>query len=219
VNDFSQNSSDPSGKFPNENVEKWKKSKALSADMAIRACMECRNSASRGIDNIADQLGAIERRRVVAAVVALPRPGIWTAPTRILAPTGKGTEMFVWVDEYTQQFLVSPGELEAMATLPQPLPLARWLASKLRSTATKCCEGAVKKRLWKQTNKLVRKDVTYHRTRRTRSRKRFQRTPAETRPTGSKQTTKPQQGAFTRDDRPVCWDWSYPVINSANVAE
>jgi len=169
VNDFwvenDDQDADKSAEKSLDENSKWKKQRALAAIRAIAACMECRNAASRSVDNIADQLSATTRRRVVCAVVALPRIQTFPGLQRILVPTGKGTLMEAWVDPFTQVFTVSPGELEAIATSTQPEMVLRWTASKLRSTATKCCETAVKKRLFPNDNAFVRREVEYHRTR------------------------------------------------------
>lgn len=169
MNDFWVENAEVTEENPLEKItdanEKWKKQRALVALRAIHACMECRNSASRSVDNIADQLSATVRRRVVCAVVALPRLQTFPGLQRIQIPTGRGTLIEAWVDPFTQVFSVSPGELEALATATQPELVLRWTASKLRSTATKCCEAAVKRRLWGNTNTFIRRDVEYHRTR------------------------------------------------------
>lgn len=172
VNDSNPNSFDSNGAMPPAQ-DGWEERRALSGKAAIRACMDCRNAASRSVDNITDQLLAIPRQKVIAAVVALParmipipvRGPYWLVPTRIFAPSGLGRTIPVWVGPDTIPFEVSEGELEALATQPNLEPVLRWVAGKLRSTAKDCCRKAVSRRLWPQTNKLHRVDVPYHRTR------------------------------------------------------
>ena len=135
------------------------------------ACASCRNQASRGLNDLADNLEN-KGTKLIQCGVPLPRvPPEWIAfLARQLLPNAPRTMQLVlpYFGPIGTSVLVDPQTIifdwdgwERFLSTTHDVQIAtqtlRKVAQKLRETQKACCDKAVAKRLWSQDNPFTRK--------------------------------------------------------------